>query len=196
MPVWYAGVAWREADGGAVWRADEMELVRDEPVKPADRRKLSALWWARLNSSLDALAAQHTTRYATPDPAGITQDVVTRVIRRAFPHRAINTAVDRWAPAHADCNWPNLTWPNCYLLDWSDWGTAPYGMDSAKLWVNSLDERQVAEHLLHARQHVLGTRDGKLMALYYCAQAVPYVGAGSPVRREALRLLDELAVAR
>jgi hypothetical protein len=121
MPRWLAGVAWRDPEDAAMWRADETELITAEPVKPADRGTLSVTWWATLNASLDALAAQTTTRVATPDTVTISRAVVAEVIQKAFPGTTIDVSLDEWTSAHADLSWANLTAPDCYLLDWEDW---------------------------------------------------------------------------
>ncbi|TVT48384.1 hypothetical protein FNH05_17975, partial [Amycolatopsis rhizosphaerae] len=88
-PAWYASLSWLDADEQAVWRADEVELVTDEPLQRGKVREvsLSEAWWARLNASLDALSRQHTTRVATPDTETITQALVAREVEHAFPGR-------------------------------------------------------------------------------------------------------------
>ncbi|MDT3395631.1 hypothetical protein RKE29_03025 [Streptomyces sp. B1866] len=196
MPKWFAGTAWRDPDDAAMWRADETELISAAPMKPADRTALSDAWWATLNASLDALAAQKTTRVATPDTVTVTQASVDEVIRRAFPDATVDTSLNDWTAAHADLSWANLTTPACYLLDWEDWGMAPRGLDSAKLWASSLDVPEVAERVRHERRNDLGSQTGKLMSLFCCSKLVPYVDEGAPVRKEALRLLDELETVR
>nr|WP_230423383.1 hypothetical protein [Streptomyces radicis] len=192
MPEWFAGLAWSDPDDGSMWRADETQLVTAEPMKPTDRAELPDAWWATLTESLDALAAQTTTRVATPDTVTISREVVAEVIQKAFPEAGIDISLDEWATAHADLSWANLTTPECYLLDWEDWGMAPRGLDSAKLWVSSLDVPEVAERVRHERRGDLGSRTGKLMSLFYCSKLVPYVDEGAAVRMEALRLLEEL----
>ncbi|MEU5428497.1 hypothetical protein AB0H73_23320 [Streptomyces olivoreticuli] len=204
MPRWHAGVAWREADGEAMWRADETDLVAASPVRSGgwlvDDPKLVDSWWATLSASLDALAAQDTTRVATPDTVTITQAGVTETIRAAFPNYRVDTAISRWAPAHADLNWANVTGPEeCWLLDWEDWGMAPRGLDSATLWASSLRIPPLADRVRHERRHDLESRDGQLMALFACANLLAYPDDANPrlnpARREADRLLAELGPA-
>ncbi len=145
---------------------------------------------------MDALASQHTTRVATPDTVSITQAGVTETIRGAFPDRPVDTTINRWAPAHADLNWANLTGPECWLLDWEDWGMAPRGLDSATLWASSLAIPPLADHVRHERRHDLESRDGRLMGLFACAKLLAYPDIANPrlrpARREADRLLAEL----
>ncbi|MFC4518069.1 hypothetical protein [Streptomyces ehimensis] len=200
MPRWLAGIEWREDGGVAAWRADETELVTASPVRSGGQLaadpKLPGSWWTTLNTSLNALASQHTTRIATPDTVTITQASVTETIRGAFPNRPVDTAISRWTPAHADLNWANVTGPECWLLDWEDWGMAPRSLDSATLWSSSLAIPSLADQVRRERRHDLASRDGRLMGLFCCAKLLAYPDDADPrlrrARREADRLLAEL----
>lgn len=77
--------------------------------------------------SLAALAEHQTER------VGVRQDHLTRRINQVFPDE-VDTTVEEWVTAHTDLHWGNLTAPDCYLLDWEDWGAAPRGYDAAVLW--------------------------------------------------------------
>jgi hypothetical protein len=155
------------------------------------------LWWETFDASLTALTTAPTTRVATPDTEPITQLRLTAVIEDAFPGR-IDTHIDEWTTAHADLNWANLTWPECYMLDWEDWGRAPRGLDAASLWINSLAVPSLAERVWAHRRPDLESRSGRLAALFYCAQAMAHAdesdALSSPARREAERLVSELEV--
>ncbi|WP_031066328.1 hypothetical protein [Streptomyces sp. NRRL WC-3742] len=143
MPRWLGSVAWRDAVDGAIWRADETELLPDSPVGTAVLAadpQLPDSWWQALNASLDALAAQPTSTVATPDTEPITQQLVDHTVRTAFP-LAQNTRVISRRTAHADLNWANLTGPAFSVFDWEDWGTTPRGLDSASLLAASLAAR-------------------------------------------------------
>jgi hypothetical protein len=200
QPVWRSAVSWRDDGEAVMWRADETDLLPGAPVKPGGVLTgdpgLTGEWWAGLNSSLDALAAQRTTRVATPDTVTITQAHVDEVIRSAFPG-PLNTAVERWTPAHADMNWANVTSPRFCLFDWEDWGMAPRGLDSASLWAQSLGVPALAERVRRERGEDLGSRDGKVLMLFVCAKiAGPYAHPEDPrlepARRAAERLVEEL----
>ncbi|MDT0308461.1 hypothetical protein RM780_16040 [Streptomyces sp. DSM 44917] len=203
-PEWYAGLAWREDDGAAMWRADETELVAAPPVRPGGRLTedpgLGEAWWGTLNRSLDALAGARTNRVATPDTVPVTRESVAGAIRTAFPEAGIDLVLEEWTPAHADLNWANLTAPECWLLDWEDWGMAPRGLDAAKLWGSSLAVPGLAQRVLRERRADLESRSGKLMALFFCAKVLPYADPrdplAGPARREADRLLAELQAPR
>ncbi|MEW2253109.1 hypothetical protein AB0907_38020 [Streptomyces sp. NPDC006975] len=199
MPKWYAGLAWRERDEPVMWRADEMVLVTAPPVGQAalviEDPQLSDGWWAALNASLDALAAQRTHRIATPDTETATQELVTGTIRAVFPE--VDATVDEWTPAHADLTWANVTGPEFCILDWEDWGMAPRGLDAATLWGNSLAVPALAQRVWAERRPDLESRSGRLMALFFCAKVVgphahPQDPRLEPARKEAARLIAEL----
>jgi hypothetical protein len=192
-PTWRASVTWRDESDAVVWRADEADLL---PAKPVGSSVLAAdphlpdAWWQALNASLDALAAQHTTRVATPDSMTITQASVTEAIRAVFPG-GFDTTVTHWVPAHADLNWANVTSPDFSLFDWEDWGNAPRGLDSASLWGASLAVPALAERVRRERRHDFESRDGKLMTLFVCSNITgPYAHPEDPrvepARREAV----------
>lgn len=199
MPKWYAGLAWRERDEPVMWRADEMVLVTAPPVGQAalviEDPQLSDGWWAALNASLDALAAQRTHRLATPDTETATQELVTGTIRAVFPE--VDATVDEWTPAHADLTWANVTGPEFCIIDWEDWGMAPRGLDAATLWGNSLAVPALAQRVWAERRPDLESRSGRLMALFFCAKVVgphahPRDPRLEPAREEAARLIAEL----
>ncbi|MEU9590784.1 hypothetical protein AB0D84_13795 [Streptomyces sp. NPDC048193] len=199
MPKWYAGLAWRERDEPVMWRADEMVLVTAPPVGQAalviEDPQLSDGWWAALNASLDALAAQRTHRLATPDTETATQELVTGTIRAVFPE--VDATVDEWTPAHADLTWANVTGPEFCIIDWEDWGMVPRGLDAATLWGNSLAVPALAQRVWAERRPDLESRSGRLMALFFCAKVVgphahPQDPRLEPARKEAARLIAEL----
>lgn len=193
-PAWLGGVVWRESEA-VVWRADEMELLPAEPIGRAvlgHDPGLPEAWWEGLNTSLDALAAASTPRIATPDTVTITQAGVTEAIRSVFP--GANTTITRWAPAHADLTWANMTAPQFCLFDWEDWGLAPAGLDAASLWSNSLAVPALAGRVLQERRKDLESRDGKLMILFACTKILgPYADPDDP-RKEAARDMAERIV--
>jgi len=175
MPRWHQSVSWGDAGGELLWRADETDYVAACPVKPGgiltQGPGLDDAWWATLTRSLAALADATTTRVATPHTEPISQARVSATIGRAFAEQ-LDTTLERWVPAHGDLNWANLTAPECVLLDWEDWGLAPVGLDAANLWVNSLAVPALADRVRDAFAAVLGTRTGKVVMLFLCADIV------------------------
>ncbi|MEI5098624.1 hypothetical protein RB200_08050 [Streptomyces sp. PmtG] len=199
QPVWQGSVVWRDADEPAMWRADETELLPGDPTGTAvlsEDPKLSDEWWRAFNTSLDALAAQSTSRVASPDTESITQVLVTKTIHDVFSS-PIDTTVERWVPAHADLNWANMSAPTFCLFDWEDWGNAPRGLDSASLWASSLAVPDLADRVWRERHADFASRDGKLMTLFVCAKilgpdAHPQDPRLEPARRMTERIVQEL----
>ncbi|WP_435610293.1 hypothetical protein [Streptomyces sp. C10-9-1] len=196
MPQWRRSAAWRQGDEPVMWRADETDLLPGAPVGSsvlvADPL-LPEAWWEALNRSLDALAAQSTSRVATPDTVTITQSGVAEAVRQFLPAR-FDVEVRQWQPAHADLNWANMTGPEFSLFDWEDWGLAPQGLDAASLWGNSLAVPDLAERVRHERRHDLESRDGKLMTLFVCAKILaPDAHPEDPRLELARRMAEQVA---
>jgi hypothetical protein len=195
QPEWQGCVVWRDTDAAAMWRADETELLPGAPVGSAilsEAPELPDDWWAALNDSLDALAAQRTRRVATPDTDTITQALVTESIRGVFSGN-FDTAVERWVPAHADLNWANMTAPAFSLFDWEDWGNAPLGLDSASLWASSLAVPALADRVRHERRSDFESRDGKLMTLFACSKILgPYAHPEDPRLKPAQHMAEQV----
>lgn len=199
-PAWRASVAWAEPETGLMWRADETDLVTAAPIKPggiltADPQ-LPGIWWDTLNASLDALAGAETTRVATLHTVPITQTRVDDEIRAVFG-ADVDTTIEQWMPAHADFAWANLTSPQCWILDWEDWGLAPRGLDAAMLWAASLAVTGLAEQVYELRRADLDSHDGQVMMLFFAAGIVgaPVGYSGpllDPARSAAERLLTAL----
>jgi hypothetical protein len=198
-PEWRAAVVWRDGAAPAMWRADETSLLPGASIGSgvlAADPQLPEAWWRELNTSLDALAAQQTSRVATPDTELITQAVVTEAVRGAFGG-GFDATVSTWVPAHADLNWANVSGPEFCLFDWEDWGNAPLGLDSASLWGCSLAVPTLADRVRRERRSDLESRDGKLMTLFVFskfagADAHPEDPRVEPARREAAHIVSEL----
>lgn len=198
-PQWHRGAAWRQPGDAVMWRADETDLLPSAPVGSsvlAVEPALSDDWWQAFNTSLDALAEQHTRRVATPDTMVITQSRVAAAIHRFLPG-GVDATVKRWLPAHADLNWANVTGPEFFLFDWEDWGVAPQGLDAASLWGNSLAVPALAERVRRERSKDLESRDGKLMILFVCAKilvpdAYPEDPRLEPARHVAAQVAADL----
>lgn len=92
---------------------------------------------------------------------------MTATIDRAFPDQVDSTVNQaEWVPAHADMTWANVTAPECWLIDWEDFGLAPRGLDAAR----SLTYPALADRIYQARQADLDTHPGKVMAMFCCAK--------------------------
>ncbi len=198
-PAWHQGVAWIDHDLGVMWRADETELITDTPIKAGGTLRetpgLSESWWATFSKSMTNLASSTTTRIATPHLEPVTQERVTSTIHKLFP--AVDTIVTEWRAAHADLAWANLTAPNCYLLDWEDWGMAPRGWDAANLWASSFAVPELADRVYRELKHDLESPTGRIVQLYHCAEILNfppgYADELVPLAKQhAERLLSEL----
>ena len=64
------------------------------------------------------------------------------------------------------------TAPDCWLLDWEDWGRAPRGFDAASLWHNSLAVPALAERVYREFRTELDSRSGMLCQLMRCAETM------------------------
>lgn len=191
-------VRWQDEARDTVWRADEMTMV-EAPVVAENGSittdpELGGAWWSGLKESLTALASYRTDR------VGMGQAHLTRRLTEVFGD-AVDTGVDEWSTAHADLHWGNLTAPDCYLLDWEDWGAAPRGYDAATLWGFSLGVPTVADLVHHEFRQDLSTRAGQLSQLLFCANVLrAYARSGrsmpftEPARRAADSLIDRLRV--
>ncbi|MER7747670.1 hypothetical protein ABT013_20610 [Streptomyces bacillaris] len=195
QPLWQACVVWRDADEPVMWRADETELLPGDPIGSAvlsEEPLLPDDWWHAFNSSLDALAAQQTSRVASPDTETMTQTLVTETIHNVFPG-SFGTTVEHWVPAHADLNWANMSAPSFCLFDWEDWGNAPRGLDSASLWASSLAVPALADRVRRERRADFASRDGKLMTLFVCSKILgPHAHPQDPRLESARRVADRI----
>lgn len=195
-PALYRSHRWQDEAREVVWRADEMERVRSAAVHPSGvidtEPSLPLEWWDNLAGSFDALA-KHAT-----DRVGMRQEHLTRRINQVFDGQ-VDTTIDEWTIANADAHWGNLTAPECYLLDWEDWGKAPRGLDVATLWGHSLLVPAVAERIQGRFAADLDTRSGHLAQLVFCSNVIRLNAKRpdpspllEPARAEAERLLRSL----
>jgi hypothetical protein len=108
----------------------------------------------------------------------------------------VDSTIAEWTTAHADLTFANLTAPECWLLDWEDWGTAPRGLDAATLLVGSLAVPTLAGRIRREFADDLGSRSGQLVTLALCAELISYPDyAGvlyEPAGQEARELLNTL----
>lgn len=173
-PEWYQGVSWLDHEEQLFWRADETQLIGSPPVKRGGTLttdpNLPDAWWTTLTSSLEALARFPTTRLATPTMQPMTQDRLSSVIYKVFPE--LDTRLDQWTTAHGDLFWTNLTAPDCWLLDWEDWGRAPRGFDAASLWHSSLAVPTLADQVQQTLRAELDSRSGRLCQLMRCVETM------------------------
>lgn len=192
-PEWHQSVSWIDRADDRMWRADETDYISDRHVITwgvlRSEPDVSDKWWTVLNASLDALASYPTSRIA------VHQSCVSETIKRAFPD--VDTSIDEWVTAHGDLYWQNLTTPECWILDWEDWGMAPRGFDAACLWHDSLLVPSLAERVYQERRVDLDSRSGLLCRLMCCTYTITApVGYADefvePAKMYAQRIVDQL----
>jgi hypothetical protein len=167
-------------------------LLRTDPALPDQ-------WWASLHASLSVLADQPAPRPAKVADSVASQALICELVGRAATALSVppvDSAVDRWVTAHADLTWANLTGPACWLLDWEDWGAAPFGFDQAVLLMGSLAVPSVAARVREVFAAQLDSRDGLISFLAVAADLLcSPERAGNllePLRSEATRAATRL----
>lgn len=149
------------------FRTEVMTLVDQAPASPIPAATtppaVDEAWLEQLRMSLETLAATSTTREAKD------QDDVTQQLREYFGER-IDPQVERWVAAHGDLHWANVTTPSLVILDWEQWGLAPYGYDIATLYCHSLLVPETAATIRHRFMHVLDSPDGRRAQLLAIAR--------------------------
>ncbi|MGY0387773.1 phosphotransferase [Nocardioides sp. WG-D5] len=149
------------------FRTEVMTLVDQAPASsiPAATTPpaIDDAWLNQLGTSLEALAAASTTREAK------VQDDVTQQLREYFGDR-VDPQVDRWVASHGDLHWANVTAPSLVILDWEQWGLAPYGYDIATLYCHSLLVPDTAATITHRFAHMLDSPDGRRAQLLAIAR--------------------------
>ena len=184
IPQWHAGLSWYDPMHQVMWRADETQLIEQNPIgRSTAATSLPDSWWAAFDAALDALAKSSTTRLATPDLEPISVERVRAAIAKVFPDA--DAPIEEWTTAHADLNWANMTGPQLRILDWEDWGRAPRGLDAANLWFSSLTVPGLAEKVLHHCQADLESPTGRTMRLFKCAELLIWADESEALRDPA-----------
>jgi hypothetical protein len=129
----------------------------------------------------------------------MSQEHLSRRIAEVYGS-GVGTTIEEWATAHADLHWGNLTSPDCWLLDWEDWGVGPRGLDAATLWGFSLGVPALSERVRQEFRDDLNSRSGRLAQLLFCANVerawrrsgreMPFTAAAVEVGK---RLVSELS---
>lgn len=165
-------VEWSEGDIRC--RAEVMTLAPGHPVSATmmlDRpAPVDQPWWATLRRSLDAVAASHTGRVCL-DAATLADRVGAFGITVDLPSLA-------WTTAHGDLHWGNVTAPECWLLDWEAWGTAPAGYDAASLLCASLPHPATVRRVRAVFADLLDTPTGTIAQLAAAARFLKFANNG------------------
>ena len=173
------------------FRTEVMTLVDQAPASPTPAATtppaIDDAWLNQLRTSLEVLAAASTTREAK------VQDDVTQQLREYFGDR-IDPQVEQWVTSHGDLHWANLTAPSLVILDWEQWGLAPYGYDIATLYCHSLLVPETAAAIRHRFTHILDSPDGRRAQLLAIARMLSRTRMGdyTDLVIPLHRLADEL----
>lgn len=132
---------------------------------------LDDAWWAKLRTSLDALADHPTDRVC------LDTTLLQRRLLAAFGV-TIDPGALSWSTAHGDLHWANLTTPGCWLLDWESWGSAPAGYDAALLHGASLTQPDIAERVYDTFADILTGPGGAVAQLAAAAKLLRLVEYG------------------
>lgn len=155
--------------GDLVCRAEEVTLITEKTVSTTyvldEAPVLTERWWDDLADALADLARTDTSRI------GLVQEDIDRPIREAFGE-SVDTTIQQWVVGHGDLQWPNLTAPRLFVLDWDSWGLMPRGLDAAKMWASVFRLPLLTEEISERFADDLDTRDGKLARLWVCANRV------------------------
>ncbi|MFF1777915.1 hypothetical protein [Streptomyces virginiae] len=138
-------------------------------------------------AALDALAD-------VPPPAdreAVWEEYLRRVIPEFTGHQVEDVT---WTTAHGDLHYGNVT-RGPHILDWKGWGRAPYGYDSATLYVYALLTPETAAHIRTQLAPVLDRPEARTGLLTVCAQVLQaqdridfYAELADPVREHLAHL--------
>lgn len=182
---------WDEHDRRA--RAELMTLTPGQAIATdmalRDRVNLDDTWWTDLRASLNTLAAHPTDRVC------LDADLLRLRILAAFGV-TIDPDTLTWTTAHGDLHWANLTNPDCWILDWESWGTAPAGYDAALLHAVSLLRPETAEQVHATFADILAGPPGATAQLAATAKLLRLIEHGdhpdlaAPLHQHARTLRD------
>ncbi|MBI1759318.1 MAG: hypothetical protein HYR62_08855 [Actinobacteria bacterium] len=153
--------------------------------------------WLGVNMAAEPVYGWHDRTIGT----AVTTADTTRWLRVVSEHRQWahgDPHTLTWSTAHGDLHWGNLTHPDCWLLDWEGWGTAPSGYDAASLYCASIMQPDIAARVYVTFADLLDTRDGVVAQLAAAARLLRHVDLGEhadvagPLHRHARRLVTVL----
>ena len=163
-------------DDGYAYRAELTEYIASPPCSPDPvlRQELDLPhgWWRSLRSSLAAVSQVRTDRIT------LSQDYLSRALPQYLDAPDIETAPPRWATAHGDCHWANLTQDGPILLDWEGFGQAPAGYDVALLAAHTMLVPTTEQRVRTEFEDILDTPEGRFAELTVLAELLQTVTRG------------------
>lgn len=179
-------LAWHDWTQGTFDYRAELTAFEASPVCSADpflrsELDLSDEWWRSLRVSLAAIGDVETDRVT------LSQSYLDRALPAYLEAPNLPTVPARWATAHGDCHWANLTTTGPVLLDWEGWGRAPFGYDAALLATHSMFAPETEARARTEFAATLDTPEGRFAELTVLAELIQ-----TTTRGDNLDAADEL----
>lgn len=164
-------LAWHDWSQGTFDYRAELTAFGASPacsVDPFLRRELDlpGEWWRSLRVSLAAISGVETDRVT------LSQRYLDRALPEYLEAPSLPTVPARWATAHGDCHWANLTVNGPVLLDWEGWGRAPSGYDAALLATHSMFAPETEARVRSEFAATLNTAEGRFAELTVLAELI------------------------
>lgn len=187
-------LAWHDWTQGTFDYRAELTEFADGPVCSTDpflRRELDLPdeWWRSLRVTLAAVGDVDTDRVT------LSQSYLDRALPTYLEAPNVPTVPARWATAHGDCHWANLTTDGPVVLDWEGWGRAPFGYDAALLATHTMFAPETEARVRTEFAATLDTPEGRFAELTVLAELIQTttrgdnLDAADELRERARRLL-------
>lgn len=161
----------------------ESPAVSETPELSSDAAAITATWIAELQSYLERLRAVSTERVACAKD---------RILETIYDQWGVLFPIDEYCTAHGNLHWANVTAPLLSIVDWDNWGVAPYGYDVGFLLARSALVPRVSLLIETQFNDVLRSAEGKASVLFACAVMLRHLAKSD--QPDALRpALEELA---
>lgn len=176
-------LAWRDWSHERFDYRAELTDFEASPVCSSDpflRRELDLpdRWWRSLRVSLTTVNEVETDRVT------LSQSYLDHALPAYLEAPDLPTVPTRWATAHGDCHWANLTMDGPGLLDWEGWGRAPLGYDAALLATHSMFAPKTEGRVRAELAATLETSDGRFAELTVLAELIQTTTRGDNLDAE------------
>ena len=157
-----------------------------------DELDVSDQWWTTLRAALTELAAVEveTDRHA------VGQEYLNREMPARLDRPKVPTRVQRWALAHGDLHFGNITRQGPVLMDWETWGLAPAGHDAASLVTYAVQAPDTHARAREELAEFLDGPQGRFAELAVITQTLHIIENGyhaeaeQPLRERARELME------
>lgn len=145
------------------YRAELYDQLADLPASPAPILTQPIdppeTWWTALRAMLVEMAAVPTDRLT------VYQQFLDSAMPKLLGIPIDTTAPTRWATAHGDFHFANISAPAFHVIDFEGWGMAPAGYDAATLRTFSLLVPAVTARIRRELAHLLDNPAGRYAEL-------------------------------